>query len=151
MNETSAAPTRTSRRWPIFATAVACLYFGLSTITLPFTNDVWLGEAPLFAIVQLPKSFTKFFVQYLLLHGVHVLGLSRGSASPDHLATHGPAMAIMLTAPAFLLVAVLSRSSDQRTRRKLIAAVLVFASVDAIVTLWFDASSNLKLFNASYF
>ena len=129
----------------------ACVYYGISAMTLPFTNAVWCGEVPLLAILQIPKSFIKFVIQDFLLHAVNVLDLSQGSASPDYIATHGWAMVIMAAAPALLLVAVFAFLRHDRMRNRLIAVVLIFASIDAIVTIWFDSSSSLKLFNASYF
>ena len=147
----AAATTPTARRWPVIVAACACVYYGISAMTLPFANVVWLGEIPPLAILQLPKSFTKFVIQRFLLYAVNVLGLSRGSASPDHIATHGWAMVIMAAAPALLLVAVFAFLRRERRRNRLIAAVLIFASIDAIVTIWFDSSSRLKLYNTLYF
>jgi len=152
MDDASAVvTTRTKRRWPVMVAACACVYYAISAITLPFTNAVWFGEIPPLAILQIPKSFIKSVVQEFLLRAVHVLGLSHGSASPDYIATHGWAMVIMAAAPALLLVAVFAFLRRDRMRDRLIAAVLIFALIDAIVTLWFDSTSSLKLYNASYF
>ena len=152
MNDTSSAVTTlTVRRWPVIVAACACVYYGISAMTLPFTNAVWFGEIPPLAIFQIPKSFIKSVIQDVLLYAVNVLGLSHGSASPDYIATHGWAMVIMAAAPALLLVAVFAFLRHDRMRNRLIAVVLIFASIDAIVIIWFDSSSSLKLYNASYF
>jgi len=151
-NNTSATViTPAARRWPVIVAVCACVYYGISAITLPFANAVWFGSISPLALLQIPKSFIKSVFQEFLLYAVHVLGLAHGSASPDYIATHGWAMVIMAAAPALLLVTVFAFLLRDRMRNKLIAAVLVFASIDAIVTIWFDSSSSLKLYNASYF
>ncbi|MBD3673107.1 MAG: hypothetical protein HUJ26_06230 [Planctomycetaceae bacterium] len=143
--------SRPEQRWLMFVVASACFYYLMSAMTLPFSNSIWLGEFPPLAIVQLPKSFLKFVIQECLLSLVHALGWSQGSASPDYIATHGWAMVIMTILPAILLVSACAIFSRGRLRTRLIAAVLVMAMIDAAVTLWFDASSSFKLYNASYF
>jgi len=147
----SAGHTRSWRRWPVIVGAGMCIYYAISALTLPFADDVWFGEVPPLAIIQLPKSFLKSVVHDVLMSCVSALGLSRGSFSPDFIATHGWAMGIMTTAPALLLVAVFLFMPRVLHRRKLIAAILICASIDTIVTLWFDSVSNFKLYNASYF
>lgn len=82
---------------------------------------------------------------------VNALRISRGSFSPDYIATHHWAMGVMTAAPAVLLVAVLMLPRRVSQRRKLIAMVLTCASIDAIATFWVDNTLNLKLFNASWF
>ncbi len=143
--------TPSARRWPVIVTLCACVYYGISAITLPFVNSVWFGEIPPLAVFQFPKPFIKAIVHDLLLDAMHFLGISYGSASPDYGATHFWAMGIMVAAPAFFIVAVFAVLPRDRMRNKLIAAVLFFASIDAIVTICFDYSSSLKLYNASFF
>ena len=82
---------------------------------------------------------------------VGALGISRGSFSPDYIATHGWALGIMAAVPALLLVSVLTVVRRVSNRSTLIAMVVILASIDAMVTFWFDRASNLKLYNASYF
>ncbi|HBE69082.1 MAG TPA: hypothetical protein DDW52_13110 [Planctomycetaceae bacterium] len=143
--------TYAGRRWPTVLGAVACLYYGASALSLPFANAIWLGEIPLLATVQVPKSFLKSVVHDGLLCVVHALGLSSGSASPDYSATHGWAMLVMVAAPALLIVFVLGFWSHGQVRTRLVAAVLLLATLDALVTFWFDSSYSLELYNASYF
>ncbi len=92
-------PSKASR-WPLVVATCACLYYGISAITLPFTNAVWIGEITLLAVLQIPISFLKSIAQSFLLEAVHALGVSHGSASPDYIATHGWAMLGMTVAPA---------------------------------------------------
>lgn len=158
MNATPDEPAGTSpdsnpavRRVLAIVADVACVYYLLSATTLPFVNMLWFGEIAVLAIFQLPKSFLKSVVHKLLLQAVHTFGLSRGSPSPDYIATHGWAMGIMAAAPALLLVTVFALLLRGRARIWLIGMVLLFATIDALVTIWFDSSSNLKLYNGSYF
>jgi hypothetical protein len=60
-------------------------------------------------------------------------------------------MGVMTAAPALLLVAAFLLLRRVSCRGKLIAIVLISATIDGIVTFWFDNAFNLKLFNASYF
>ena len=139
------------RRWPAIVGFCACSYYAISALTLPFADAIRLGELPPLALIQLPKSFVKSLVHGILMSVVNALGISRGSFSPDYIATHDWAMGVMTAAPALLLVAVFMLVRRVLHRRKLIAMVLICASIDAIVTFWFDNAFNLKLFNASVF
>ncbi|WP_298862602.1 hypothetical protein [uncultured Gimesia sp.] len=148
----SADPAVAPKRWPGIVCKCVCAYYILSALTLPFVNKVWLGEATLLALIQMPKSFLKSVVQHeFLLPFIHWAGWSRGSASPNYIMTQGWAMGIMISVPAvcFLILLLLVRPFPHR--RRLIAAVIVCAILDGIVTLWFDSTSSLKLFNAIYF
>jgi hypothetical protein len=145
----SATPPK--RHWSTWLTGCLCCYYLVSAVTLPFTNKVWVGEIPILAVFQLPKSFLKSIAHDLLLSVVRALGWSRGSASPDSMMTHPWAMVLMLTAPALLWIVVVCYLRRGRTQTAVMAAILACAGIDAVVTFWFDASSSLKLYNASYF
>ncbi|MDC0308457.1 hypothetical protein OAL44_04895 [Planctomycetaceae bacterium] len=60
-------------------------------------------------------------------------------------------MAIMVTLPALFIIALLWAVPRLPQQRTLIVALLVCAGIDAVVTLWFDSVSHLKLYNAMYF
>lgn len=143
--------TSAAHRWPRMLVTFAATYYLLSALTLPFVNKIWLGEIPLLALFQLPKSVLKSVVHPPLLSAMGFLGLSYGSASPDYGATHGWAMAIMVTLPALLIVGLLLMPRQLLQRRILVVVILVCAGIDAVVTLWFDSVSHFKLYNASYF
>lgn len=138
-------------RWLDRFAVGACFYYIISAITLPFANIAWVGEIPVFTILQIPKRILKSVVHDIFLHAVHSFGWSRGSASPDYAMTHPWAMTFMLTIPALLLICPISYFRSGRTRSALIVAVVVCGAIDAVVTLWFDASSNLKIYNGRYF
>jgi len=140
------------KRWPRIVCRCVCAYYLLSALTLPFVNKVWFGEAPVLALIQVPKSFIKSVVQHeCLLPLIHWAGWSRGSASPDYAMTQGWAMGIMVSVPAicFLILLLLVRPFPHH--RRLIVAVIMCAILDGIVTIWFDSTSSLKLYNAVYF
>ena len=139
------------QRWPWILGLCACSYYAASALTLPFVNAIWFGELPPLALIQLPKSFLKSAVHEILMSLLNYFGMSRGSFSPDYIATHDWAMGVMTAAPALLLVAFFLILRRVSYRQKLIAMVLICASIDGIVTFWFDSAFNLKLFNASYF
>jgi len=139
------------RRWPAIVCICACSYYAISALTLPFANAIWVGELAPLAFIQLPKAITKSLAHDTLMSVVNALGMSQGSFSPDYLATHNWAMGVMMAAPALLLVSVFMLVRRVSHRGTLIAMVLIFASIDAIVTFWFDNAFHLKLFNASYF
>ena len=141
--------TAIPRRWPARLCIGICSYFLLSALTLPFANRIWLGEAPPLAIIQLPKSFLKSLVHALLMAMLNWFGLSRGSFSPDYVATHGWAMLVTVTLPALLIILLFVRIRPLRQRRFIIA-IVVCAAIDAVVTVGIDNASNFKLFNATY-
>ena len=60
-------------------------------------------------------------------------------------------MIIMVAASAIIIIAILALLPRVAARNWLIAAVLTFSIIDAVVTLWFDSTFNLKLYNAWYF
>lgn len=49
----------TVKRWPVGLAACICIYYTISTTTLPLANYVWLGESPSLAVIQLPKAVVK--------------------------------------------------------------------------------------------
>ena len=148
--ETVADHTAVPQRWPRILCMCICTYYAMSALTLPFVNRLWFGEISPLAIFQFPKSFLKSIIQKILLSMFHFFGLSRGSASPDYAATHGWAMIATVTLPALFVIAVCSLMRSPAHRR-LLAAILICAALDAVVTLWFDSASNLKLYDAIFF
>jgi hypothetical protein len=139
------------RRWPVVVAFVTCAYYVTSALTLPFADDVWIGEASILAIVQIPKSFLKSVVHEGLMALVSAVGWSRGSHSPDYIATHYWAMAAMTSVPGLAVIALLILLNRVPRRRLLIAAVSLSASLDAIVTFWFEHNSRLSLYNTVFF
>ncbi|MCB1093181.1 MAG: hypothetical protein KDL87_16700, partial [Verrucomicrobiae bacterium] len=148
--ETDHSSAATASRWPRVMGTCICTYFLASALTLPFVNQIWLGEWPALAMFQLPKSFLKSMIHPLLTAMVNWLGVSHGSRSSQWEAIHGWSLVAAVIVPALLVVLILSKSRAP-LRRRLIGAILICAALDAVVTLWFDSVSHLKLFNAIYF
>ncbi len=55
----SAHENSAAKFWPRRFVTCAATYYLLSALTLPIVNRIWLGEIPLLALIQLPKSFLK--------------------------------------------------------------------------------------------
>ena len=138
-------------RWPVTLTRIACCYYALSALTMPFINKLWVGEVPLLAIIQLPKAVLKSGIQTVLMSALSALGLSRGSFSPDYLATHMWALGLAMLIPTLLVIGAISLPRNLPNKRRLILTVIAFALVDVVVTLVADSLSHLKTFNASFF
>jgi len=62
------------------------VYCAVSILTLPFINRVWFGEIPVIALIQVPKTrFVGWLRTDVVMPVIRMLGLSRGSFSPDYL------------------------------------------------------------------
>ena len=94
-------------RWMITAAGILTVYYVISSLTLPFADDVWFGEIPLLALIQIPKSFAISAVQDVMISWLPTLGLATGSASPDRILTHPWAIGTICIVPPLLLCGVL--------------------------------------------
>lgn len=131
-------------------TGLVIAYYALSFTTLPWADDVWLGEMPLLAIPQLPKMHLKSILQDGLIALLPLFGLDAGSPSPNSIRTHPWAMGLMVAGPPLLVAGLLVLTGrgarGGRRRGALIGALLAVALVDGLVTFWFDSTSRLTLF-----
>ncbi|MCO6457836.1 MAG: hypothetical protein J5I93_21225 [Pirellulaceae bacterium] len=136
------------RRVLAVAIGVVIAYYAFSSATLPWADDVWLGEVPLLAFPQLPKMHLKSVLQDGLIALLPLFGLDAGSPSPNSIRTHPWAMVLTAAGPPLLVIGLLllPRSGRVGRRRALIAAVLAVATIDGLVTFWFDSTSRLSLF-----
>lgn len=121
-------------------------YCLLSALTLPFAPSVWLGELPVLALLQLPKMAIHDGAQSLLMQLRTALGWSSGSPSPDMIATQPYAMAMMVTLPALVLLAAAAVSRSLWSVRRSAVFLAAAASLDAVVSIWFEQTSRLSLF-----
>src|SRR4028119_924563 len=70
-------------------------YFVASILTLPFLDALWLGEVPVLALVQVPKTaFAGWLRTDVVMPAIVALGQSRGSFSPDYLLARPYALAL---------------------------------------------------------
>lgn len=142
------AGRRRHRHSGFFAAIVWCCisYYAASSLTLPFANSVWLGELPVLALVQLPKSWAHDKVQNLIMAYMRSHGLSSGSPSPDMIRSSPWAFAVVFCVPAIVVLTMAAVSRNLRQSRTLIVLFLLLAVIDAAVTIWFERTSSLSLF-----
>ena len=125
---------------------VLSAYYVGSMLTLPFADEIWFGELPVFAIWQLPKCYAFDFVRGCLMSLMRAFGLSSGSPSPDMIASKPWAFAVLFLTPSALLVGVACAFRRAKQLRGWIGILLIAASIDAAVTVWFELSSSLSIF-----
>jgi hypothetical protein len=135
-----------SARWLVRFSRCAAVYWCLSVLTLPFVDIFWMGEMAILAPIQLPKSGLKAHVQDVMVSLLPVLGLARGSRSPDLILTHPWAMGVMLAAPAILLLCLLVSFPSVPQRHRRILIIFLLACADAAVTVAFCMYSRLSIF-----
>jgi hypothetical protein len=105
-------------------------YFVISAATIPFLDELWFGEFPVLALIQIPKVALARWCQDLVMRGMHLAGLSRGSISPDLIASRpwGLLLAYVLALGpvfAFLWYRRCKRPSRDRTPWVLAAVVVI--------------------------
>ncbi len=124
----------------------ASVYYAVSACTLPFADSVWMGEIPLLAIPQLPKSLVHEYAQDFLMWLLRITGFSSGSPSPDMITTHSYAMLAITTLPLTLLIGLATLTRSLRSVRRPFLLLVLLAGIDAGVSVWFDQTSNLSLY-----
>ena len=150
-SETKETALRPTNLWSAWIFIAAAIYYTVSVVTLPFANTLWLGSAPVLSLIQFPKAILKSIFHQAFLHLFCSAGWSHGSPSQDYIATHGIAMILMLLVPAAALGALLFSFHRIQNRLRWTIILLLLATLDGIVTISFDASSSLRLFNGVYF
>jgi len=114
-------------------------YYVISTITIPFMDNLWLGEIPLIALVQLPKiTFAGWLRVEVVMKVMTQLGLSRGSFSPDYIMARPYGLAIAYLIPLLVLMPIVRyRTRMIRPYRLLTLLLVAVAMLDFIFTLIF--------------
>ena len=136
----------TLRNWPVRFAMMVILYYAISVVTLPFADDVWFGEAPLLAVLQLPKMYVNSTIQGALIAMLPSVGWESGSVSPDRMLTDSWALGATVVIPPLIVICALMLIRSSPRRRLLVGLVVVIAAMDAAVTCWFDSTSRLSLF-----
>ena len=139
-----------SREERVYLALLKCLigYFLACSATVPFMNALWLGELPLLALPQVPKtSWANWLRVEAVIPAIRLLGLSKGSYSPDW-SNAGPwALAIAyLTVPGLLICLVCVRMGMKGRYRKWIAILAAVALVDYVMTLTFARGPGLSIY-----
>jgi hypothetical protein len=112
-------------------------YFLVSAATIPFAGNVWLGEIPLLALIQIPIVVPAKWCQDLVILGMHSAGLSSGSASPDLIASRpwGLFLAYLLVlGPIFAAVWYWTRMRPPYGRLAIMLALV--AAIDFFLILF---------------
>ena len=124
------------------------IYFVASLCTLPFMAHVWIGEIPVFAMIQLPKvSLAGWIVSVILLPFVQWVGWSQGSFSPDYAMTRPWGLAIVYVLLGFFLLLWYWRRRFWFARHpKWIVWPLALFVFDYLWTLAFRSTPGLSIF-----
>ena len=133
----------TQLRWML---TILMVYYVVSSLTLPLADEIWLGELPLMAIPQLPKSWLFSTARQYLIILTQAMGVDRGSPSPNMIAMTPWAFAIVFIAPTALAIAATAICRRLRPCWPWIWRLMALATVDAVITIWFDQTSRLSIF-----
>lgn len=136
-------------RWHVILAGCLCGYYLVSCLTLPFAKQVWFGEIPVLGLLQIPKAFLKSLLHSSLMEAMKSFGWT-GSSS-DYFATHSIVMVVMLFLPTVVFLLLIWRLPKLPFRPPITFAMLACSCLDAIVTIWFENTSSLKLFNGVLF
>ena len=122
-------------------------YYVTCSLTLPFVDDLWFGEIPPLALVQLPKlDFAAALRSGVVMEAIRRLGYSRGSFSPDYATARPYALAIAYLVPlALVVVPVGLRTRFVRPIGGRVALLLVAAAVDYGVTLAYATQRSFSI------
>ena len=123
-------------------------YFVVSIVTLPFLDSIWIGELPLLALVQVPKVFVAGWIRTdVMMPVIRMLGLSRGSFSPDYIMARPYALALAYGL-VFGLVLGMLRMSKRFTpaARRWAYVALAAAAIDFALTLWLAGGLGLTVY-----
>jgi hypothetical protein len=144
----AASNPRQRGRWGRLVLQLLWAYFLASIVTLPFIDSWWVGEIPMLALIQLPKTALAGWLRTdVVMPLIKSLGLSRGSFSPDYGMARPYAM--VLAYAIVLGVALLAlRMTRQITMssRLWIWITLAAAVIDCACTLWLARGPGLTIY-----
>lgn len=144
-----AEPERRSLAARLVRAARRCLiaYFIVSLVTLPFVDAWWIGELPVLALVQVPKTALAGWLRAdLVVPLIRLVGLSAGSFSPDYLLARPYALALaygLVVGPASAPWRAGGRRAGGRRAAWVLAAV---AGADFVATLSLAGGPGLTLY-----
>lgn len=123
-------------------------YFALCSVTIPFINTWWLGELPVLAVIQLPKTVLAGWLRTeVVMKAIRLLGLSYGSFSPDYLMARPYGLALAYPIPLGIVLAAFWLCNRETRFRLWPALVLVaVALVDYVMTLIFTHQRFLTIY-----
>jgi hypothetical protein len=123
---------------PIKILMAYCL---VSIATLPFLNWLWLGELPVLAVVQAPKLGPATIARkQIVMPLIGMLGLSKGSFSPDYIMARPYGLLLVYLVPAGIIIGYAIGSVEaRRTKRGMLILAMVILCADYVCTMIFGA------------
>lgn len=139
---------RSGPKASIRAMRVLVLYGAASIFTLPMLDWFWIGELPVLALVQLPKTMLASAARYFAVTQLMgPLGVSQGSFSPDWSLARPYALAFAYIVPlVWLLTAVGIRTRFRPPCRAWACVLLVVATIDFALTLALAGGPGLSIY-----
>ena len=127
---------------------VLAAYGVLSIITLPLIDVWWIGELPMLALPQVPKTgIADELRRAMVMHLLGPLGLSRGSFSPDWTLARPYALAVVYVVPLTVWLTMIARRTGmQPPHRHWAIAVVVLAIIDYAMTLLLASGPGLSIY-----
>ena len=123
-------------------------YFVISIVTIPSVNSIWIGDLPVLAVIQTPKTTPANSIRYYYAAGLaKKLNISKGSFSPDYEFARPFALIIVYAFP--LLALMLSYAlfiKDKKGSGKYILVLLFFSVLDYFYTLYFSHTPSLTIY-----
>jgi hypothetical protein len=139
---------RRGRSRELRAMKSSIVYLALSIITLPALDSIWLGELPVLAILQLPKTeFARSMRWMMVYYVMGPLGLSRGSFSPDWSAAGPYALALAYAIPIGILLAIVTwRTRMAAPYRYWAIALVILAVIDYLMMRAYASGPGLTIY-----
>lgn len=124
------------------------VYLVVSITTVPFIDSIWLGEIPVLAVVQLPKTMPANFIRHYYASSMaKTLNISKGSFSPDAIFIRPYALLIVYIIPLLILVfTYVLFIKDKKKDAKYLLIVLLLFILDYFFVLHFSDTPGLTIY-----
>jgi hypothetical protein len=126
----------TLARWHLRGLKIGIGYCLASIATLPFVNAIWIGELPVLALIQVPKTLVAHWLRKeVVMEAIKVLGLSKGSFSPDYIMARPYGLGLAYSIPMILVaLSLLIPACSTRRHWWWAGLFLALLMVDGVVT-----------------
>ncbi|HEV8292519.1 MAG TPA: hypothetical protein VGP94_11380 [Tepidisphaeraceae bacterium] len=144
----STRPAWTEARIYLLVIRIMVGYFSLSLLTLPILDWWWIGDLAVLALVQVPKlGLANWLLDHAAIPLIRMLGLSRGSISPDIILTRPYAMAAAYLIPLTLLLVIVGvRTRMSRSLGLWECVLVILAIIDFYCTFLFAHRPGLDIY-----
>lgn len=148
MDTSSKVQPQLLARFHLLGLKAGVVYCIVSVVTLPFVGDVWFGEVPLLAFIQIPKlPLAGWMREHIVMDAIKLLGLSKGSFSPDFITARPFGLGLAYSIPIIVvsLSLLIPGCSSSRHRRW---ALIFFTALmaDCVFTHIFASTRSLTLY-----